>query len=456
MRFHPFLTAVALAAFVQPAAFAQEVLTFGEAIAIAQDNSLAVRASQSKLAQSETQIQQTYAGLYPQLSLTSSALSYRQIDSSGGLGAGGLGGLGGLGGFGGLGGLGGLGGFGGAGGTYNLVQTSLSLTQILFDGFQTADALKIADASVQLNRVDIANQRRKAGYDAANAYLQVLRAEGLREVALRAVQQAQSHVESAQIRERAGTGTRFDVLQAESQLANVQGQLRSTTNGVELARLSLANVLGMPVSNRQLSSAVNLPSIGYGLEDDPAPAIANRAELQSLQLKRRIDEATIDLNRKANYPKAQAQLQYQQQGLGTSRTLMALAGVQWNLIDWGKADVKVRASEQDLRQTDLNIELARRQLAIDVQSALLSRQDAKDRLTIAQRGLQLSQESYRMAQVRYNAGVGTGYEVIDAQTMLVQAQNTYVQANNDLQAAEVRVAQALGVDLGTAIAASGL
>lgn len=53
-----------------------------------------------------------------------------------------------------------------------------------------------------------------------------------------------------------------------------------------------------------------------------------------------------------------------------------------------------------------------------------------------------------MAQVRYNAGVGTGYEVIDAQTALVQAQNTYVQANYDRQRAEVRLAEALGVEIG--------
>lgn len=421
---------------------AEEVLGLSQAITTAQQNSLAVATSESKLLQARTQIDQTYSGLYPQLSLSTNGSSNRQIDS---------GALPSLGGGGSLASLAAL--FGGAGGgASNMIQTSLSVSQVLFDGFQTADALRLADASVKMSEVDRSNQWRKAGYDAANSYMQVLRAQGLYEVSLKSVSQARAHVETARLREHAGTGTRFEVLQAESQLANVQGQLRSAMNGVELARLALGNALGEPLGNRTLAQAVSLPSLEFNLESELSPALENRPELQTLLLKRRMDEANLDLNRKANYPKAQAQAQYSQQGLGTGRSLMVAAGLTWTLVDWGKADAKVSASRQDLRQTDLNLELTRRVLASDIQSALFSRQDARDRLLIAQKGLQVSQETFHMAQIRYNAGVGTGYDVIDAQAMLVQAQNNYVQANYDVQSAEIRLAQALGMDLGQVLA----
>jgi outer membrane protein TolC len=441
---------VAVGAIALPAQ-AQPVLTLDEAIALAQAHSLPVATSQSKLKQAQQQIGQTYAGLYPQLSLSSSALSYRQIDANaisnfgsfGGAGgaAGGLGG--GLGGFGGA----NLGSFSGGGGAFNMVTNSLTLTQVLFDGFQTADALRIADATVKMDQIDEANQRRKAAYDLSNAYFQVLRTQSLREVASKAVTQAQAHVEAAEIRERAGTGTRFDVLQAQAQLANVEGQLRSATNNVELARLNLGVVMGEPLGNRTPSPVAVLPSAHLDLEQDLTPALESRPEIQTLVVKQRIDLANIDLKRKTNLPKAQAQAQYSQQGIGTGRSFMVMAGVSWNLIDWGKADSTVVAAEEDARQTQLNLELARRSGAVDIQSAVLSRQDAHDRVAIAQKGLQVSQESFRMAEVRYNAGVGTGYEVIDAQTALVQAQSNYVQATYDLQTAEIRLAQALGVDL---------
>lgn len=428
-------------------ALAQEVLRLEEAIATAQRNSLSVAVSEAKLSQANSQISQTYAGLYPQVTLSSSAMSYRQIDSNAISSFGGLGG--GLGG-----GMGGasLSGMGATGGAFNLVQNSVTVSQTLFDGLLTADALKMGNASVQMSTLERATQLRKTGYDVTNAYFQVLRTQRLREVALGAVKQAQAHLDTAQIRKRAGTGTQFEVLQAEAQLANVQGQLRSSTNNVDMARLTLSNQLGEPLGERALSQAVALPSVEFRLADALDPAIENRAELQTLRLKRQIDEANVSMNRKANYPKALAQAQYSQQGLGTGRSLNVLASLSWNLVDWGKADSKVGASLQDLRQTDLNIELLRRNLATDIQGALLARQDARDRVGIAQKGLQVSQESFRMANVRYEAGVGTGYEVIDAQTMLIQAQNTYVQASYDLQLAEVRLAQALGLDLSQALA----
>ncbi|MBU6428109.1 MAG: TolC family protein, partial [Cyanobacteria bacterium REEB65] len=175
------------------------MLTLPEAIAIAQGNSLAVQTSDAKIDQAKSQIAQTYSGLYPQLSLSESGLTFHQLDSGAGVGLGGLGGFGGfsglgLGGLGGLSSLGSLGGSGTSNAPYNLLQTSVSLTQVVFDGFQTADALKIADASVKLGEIDRKTQLRKAAYDAASAYFQVLEAQESARLADQNLRQANAHL----------------------------------------------------------------------------------------------------------------------------------------------------------------------------------------------------------------------------------------------------------------------
>lgn len=426
------------------------ILTLREALAIAEQNSLPVAVAESKVAQARKKVSENLAPLYPQLTLGGVALSNRQIDSNAIANFGGVGGVGGLGGLGGFGG-GNLGGFGG-GGAFNLMQTSLSVSQVLFDGFQTSAALRLADTTVLMTELERANQRRKAGYDVASAYLQALKAEAQREVALKSLSQVESVLDAARKREAAGTGTRLDVLQAQSRLAAAQGQLRAATNGVALARLALDSVLGEPLGDRALDRSGTMPAIAVDLEADLEAAVENRPEVQSLHLKRRIDETAIDLAGKANMPKAQAQIQYQQQGFTSGRSLMGLANVSWPLIDWGRQEAKIAQSREDLRQTDLTLTLARRNIAIDIQSATLSRQDARDRVQIAQTGLQLAMEAFRMAQVRYRAGMGTSLEVLDAETSLAQSQNTLVQATYDAQAAEIRLAQALGVDLPVVLA----
>ncbi len=420
----------ALIATAAPAA-AAEKLTLAEAAQLALRYSPTLAASEAKLAQAHLQIAQTSAGLYPQVALSASALNYRQLDANaissfgGGLGGANLGGL------------------APAGGSFNLMQTGLSVTQTLFDGFQTADALAIADATVKLGEVDRANQRRKAVYDTAGAYVSVLRAERLRENAADAARQAEAHVAAARLREKAGSGTRFEVLQAETQLASVKGQVRAADNAVALARLALGNLLGEAVGDRPLEDVALPPQPPA----DPGEAVERRPEVQSLVWKRQLDGATVDLNRKANFPRATLNGSYNQQGFTSGRSLSVTAGLQWNLIDWGKAGAKVAQSEKDLLQTELTLAQVRRNLGTDVQGARLSRQDARDRLDIAARGAELAREAYRMAEVRHTAGIGTGYDVIDAQAALLQAENAQAQAKYDIQAAEIRLAQALGVEL---------
>ncbi|MBU6430145.1 MAG: TolC family protein, partial [Cyanobacteria bacterium REEB65] len=237
------------------------------------------------------------------------------------------------------------------------------------------------------------------------------------------------------------------VLQADAQVAAEEGQLRSAQNTLDLARLQLANLLGEPLGSRTVDPAAQVPTARIGSAVNLTSLVDCRPEVQTLLLDRRIQEATVDLDRKANYPKAQVQAQYSQYTFTSGRSFMVDAGLSWPLVDWGKADQKARSAELDLRQTDLQLAQARRNLATDIEGAILSRQDARDRVHIAVRGLQSAQEAYRMAEVRYRAGVGTGYEVIDAQTALLSAQITYVQASYQLQASEIQLAQALNVDL---------
>ncbi len=101
------------------------------AIHKARANSLSAEIARSKLAQSQHQVDQVMAGIFPQLSLSSSALSYRSLDANSMIG-----------------------GFGGSIGTpigmpitINMVQNSVTLSQVLFDGYQVSAGLKIARTS---------------------------------------------------------------------------------------------------------------------------------------------------------------------------------------------------------------------------------------------------------------------------------------------------------------------
>ncbi|MEB3203280.1 MAG: TolC family protein [Candidatus Sericytochromatia bacterium] len=437
-------------------------LTLAEAVASARARALSVAVADAKVAQAKEFITQTYAGLYPQVTANASGLMFKQIDSNA-IGLGGFGGLGGMGGgfggagggaamggMGGLGALGGMGGFGGFGGAsdapFMLMTSGLNVSQVLFDGFQTQAGLRLAEASLAMGEEDRRAQLRKAGYDAAGGFLQVLRASSLLEVATQAQRQAQSHVEAAVRRFKAGTGTKFEVLQAQSRLASVEGQLRSASGGLELARLALGTALGEPLGQRALEAQPVVPEVAFEPARDLGPAVEQRSEIQTLEAKRRMDEANVTLAETSVYPKVIGSASYTQLGIATGRSLNVSASLQVPVVDWGRNASKVASGRLDLVQTDLQLTQLRRALSTDITAAWLGRQEARDRVRIAQEGLAVAAEAQRLSEVRFKAGVGTGYEVIDAQTALTQARTGYVQARYDAFAAELRLAQSLGLD----------
>jgi len=446
-----------------PAA-AQELsqLTLVEAIAIAERNAPTVRAAEFGLESAEARVTEITGGAFPQLSLSTSAFSFNMLGTgSGGAGLGmmGMGGMGGLGGMSGMGGLGMMGGLGGlgmmglGGGGNTTTQVQLSANQVLFDAFQTQDGLKIADSTRDLARVEILSARRRAQFDAANAYLGVLRAESLLEVSRVALEQARAHVEQAQLRERSGVGTRFEVLQAQTQLANTQGQFSQASNRVELARLSLGTALGVSAMNARLDSALTLPRAAVSTAVYEA-AIANRLEVQQIDLKREMDETTVTLRSRAYLPTVAGigMLTYQP---GSMSYYLLGASMNWTLVNGGKTKAQIAQAEAEVAKDLAQLESVRRQVALDIQNALSARTEAIDRVAIAQQGVAAAAEGYRLAQVRFQAGMGTGLEVIDAQTSLAQAQSNLVQAQYDVQAAELRVTQALGLELQTVLAKKG-
>ena len=58
-----------------------------------------------------------------------------------------------------------------------------------------------------------------------------------------------------------------------------------------------------------------------------------------------------------------------------------------------------------------------------------------------------SQEDYKIAQVRYSAGVGTNLDVIDAQVALTTAQTNYIQALYDYNTSKASLDKAMGIQV---------
>jgi outer membrane protein TolC len=75
--------------------------------------------------------------------------------------------------------------------------------------------------------------------------------------------------------------------------------------------------------------------------------------------------------------------------------------------------------------------------------------EAEKRISTSQVTVEQADEDFKIAQVRYSAGVGTNTDVIDAQVALTQAKNNYIQAMYDFNTSKANLTKAMGVPVET-------
>lgn len=122
-------------------------------------------------------------------------------------------------------------------GSQNFATAGITITQPIFNGFQTVNNTKAAEAQVRAQREALRNTEQNVLLDAATAYMDVVRDQQILKLRRSDVRFLQEQVRAANDRLSVGEGTRTDVAQSEARLASAQSQ-------VSLARANLEASIG--------------------------------------------------------------------------------------------------------------------------------------------------------------------------------------------------------------------
>ena len=103
-----------------------------------------------------------------------------------------------------------------------------------------------------------------------------------------------------------------------------------------------------------------------------------------------------------------------------------------------RAKANVVKAEESYRQISDQVNLA-------VRTSYLSMREAEKRIKTTEVAVEQAEEDYRIAQLRYQAGVGTNTDVLDASVALTTAKNNYIQALYDYNTSWALLEQSMGV-----------
>ena len=273
------------------------------------------------------------------------------------------------------------------------------------------------------------------------AYYNLQQADANVEIQRSAVRNAQKSLEDAEALERAGVGTRFEVLQARVTLSRNQQNLTNAISQQRAARRALANVVNVS-QNANLVTADPIELAGawdYTLDETIVLAYRNRAELEEELNNREIAEQQREAALAATRPQLSAAASYNVLGQITDNPdPFAARGwadgyslqvqLQWNFFDGGATKARARQREIDIALAEERFSQLRNDIRQEVEVAFYDLQANFENIGVANLGVDEATEALRLARLRFQAGVGTQTDVINQETALTTARNQLLQA----------------------------
>lgn len=329
----------------------------------------------------------------------------------------------------------------------------LSLEQTLYDFGGNKARHGSSLALLEAKRIDSRRIKNLAALDFANVFFSLLESERMIEVAEREAQRLQSYLKDAENLYSEGLITKNDVLQTKVRLADARQRLL-TARGVREITASRVNMLiGRPLKAevRAEDSVVagaplNLPETETAWRE----AGEARAEIKSagavvgalgLDEKSRMAGYYPKVFLKAGYDFMENQYQVHQENWSL------VLGLKMNIFSGGLTRAEVaRAGLKRLQAVERKEEIEDA-VRLEVQRFVLELRNAAERLSVSTEAVGQAEENLKITRAKYEEGVGTSTEVLDAVALLASAESNYYKALYDLRRAEAGVLYSMGKDL---------
>lgn len=372
---------------------------------------------------------------------------------------------------------------------FNLRTGNTSLTWAYFQGGKVVSTALNTYYNMKASRNDYSKQVNDVLLEVYRKYNEVLYNQALLQVRIKSLETSRANLKLTKQQFRAGTGTKFAVMQSESQLASDAQNLVNQQVATRKAAIALAVVLNSDIMDNLLPKEETL---GKTFLIDPAAkpvelvarARSLRPELKALEAQRRAAKAAIAQAGSALLPTAQlfvspsntrlsgasslaglssgltgsaassAGVNLSTTGTGTSSvnvggvlgsSVTLGTSVTWNLSGLGVSDMANMEANRIIArriQNEYNQELLK--ITQEVHNSFLDMQTAEEQINITEVNVNASREGLRLASKRLSLGNGTNLELIESQRSYVNALAAQIRAFVEFRNAQAQVLRDTG------------
>jgi len=313
-------------------------------------------------------------------------------------------------------------------------KTAVTVRQAIYDpSIAPAREMAVQESKIKDTRLD--GSKQETAFRVLKVYLDVYKAQARIKTAEQAVSASRENMRLAEVRKRAGIGLLSDELRARTNLSVNEQQLVSAENNLAIAKMQLADLIGLNEKdtvdiNEVAIVAIPLPQ---NSEELVSVSIDNRTEVKLSQAENEKAAAALRLANSSYLPVIGAHASYQLNSNDTPFTAdneswTAGVALTWELFDgFRRSSERNKSVAEQAAAVELR-EYAKREASLRIRESYLRSMEMGKRIAVAKNALQDAEETVRLLTKRFENSLAIMIELLDAQTVLNQTRNELVES----------------------------
>jgi outer membrane protein len=338
--------------------------------------------------------------------------------------------------------------------TKNSASAGVEGTILLYDFGANPLHYRAAGTNLEAAKYDSQSAMASLIVNAHTVYFNYLLSIKLLAVNEDALKQATIHFDQAKSLFDVGRQAKIAITKARVDVANAEVNVIHSKNAKELAKVQMGIIAGIPLAEPlTLADSLSALEDTISLSDALSLALQQKPEICSQVAALEAARMQLKAARAAFLPSLSANGSV---NLGADNS----PGRSWNIdnaptwkvaamlsipiYDGGNISASVKQADAAFKQAEAQLDALKQSVTQQVQQYFLQEKEALQRIGATAALIEQAEESLKMSQERFRAGVAFSVEITDAEVTLANARASNAQAQFDYHVAHANLVSAMG------------
>lgn len=330
----------------------------------------------------------------------------------------------------------------------------VGVNQLLFDGTfflglkAASEFVNISTLSASASEIDVREAVQKAYYMALISEKNLAQLD-------ESLKNIKAMRDETQKLYEEGFSEKLDVDRLTLSVSNLEISINQLKNQAKLAKQMLLNSMGEDV-NQTVILTSELPTEASSLEDLGASFNPeNRIEMKLMNQQQELNELSLKRYKVGYFPSLYGNFSYGANTFASDGEFNTL-GNEWYgngsyglslsvpIFDGLYKNSKINQAKIDIAKTENSIEQLSLGMNLQVNQAKTNYVNALKSLELQEESKKLAESIYNTTKIKFKEGVGSSFEMINAESELTNSRTNYLNALYELNVAKIDLAKALG------------